>query len=144
MTPDSVQLMPRCLQRLATARSFHFSTRVLETSHPVIIPKVSEEPLFLDRIYNRRGPVRGEVSFICVPIICEYEVLGTLSVDQEFNPDNSIVERVAFFEQNIIIDALKQNRGNMTAAAQSLATTPRILRYKIQQYGIDFRQYAPK
>jgi len=77
---------------LAYVRGEGIVGHVLETSHPVIIPKVSEEPLFLDRIYNRRGLVRGEVSFICVPIICEYEVLGTLSVDQEFNPDNSVLE----------------------------------------------------
>ncbi len=61
--------------------------QVLETGRPVAIPKVSEEPMFLDRIYNRRQRGRGDISFLCVPIICEYEVLGTLSVDKKYDPE---------------------------------------------------------
>ena len=60
---------------------------VVETGQPVAIPKVSEEPNFLGRIYNRRKLVDGEISFICVPIVCENEVLGTLSVDRKFEED---------------------------------------------------------
>jgi cytochrome c-type biogenesis protein CcmH/NrfG len=33
-TPDSVQLIPRCLQRSETATSFHLSTRVLAIHKP--------------------------------------------------------------------------------------------------------------
>ncbi|MDR0871090.1 MAG: sigma 54-interacting transcriptional regulator [Planctomycetaceae bacterium] len=65
---------------------------VVETGLPVAVPKVSEEPKFLDRIYNRRQIVQGEISFICVPIIYESEVLGTLSIDREYNPDAASLE----------------------------------------------------
>ncbi|MDR1923820.1 MAG: sigma 54-interacting transcriptional regulator [Planctomycetaceae bacterium] len=61
--------------------------QVVETGLPVTILKVSEEPNFLDRIYNRRQKNTGEISFICVPIVCESEVLGTLSVDRVYDGD---------------------------------------------------------
>jgi Nif-specific regulatory protein len=61
--------------------------QVVETGQPVTVLKVSEEPNFLDRIYNRRQKNTGEISFICVPIVCETEVLGTLSVDRSYDGD---------------------------------------------------------
>ncbi len=65
---------------------------VVETGQPVAIPKVSEEPNFLDRIYNRRERIAEEISFICVPIVCENEVLGTLSVDRKYDSDLSTLD----------------------------------------------------
>ena len=41
----------------------------------------------------------------------------------------------------MILDALKNTRGNITAAAQILKTTVRKFSYKAQKYGIDFRNY---
>jgi Nif-specific regulatory protein len=41
--------------------------RVIETGEAVAIPKISEEPLFLNRTASRRIKGMGEVSFICVP-----------------------------------------------------------------------------
>ena len=64
--------------------------RVLETGKPIAIPKVSEEPQFLDRIYNRRQRVKEETSFFCVPIRCEKEVLGVLSVDRPYDENEPL------------------------------------------------------
>ncbi|MDR3182789.1 MAG: sigma 54-interacting transcriptional regulator [Planctomycetaceae bacterium] len=63
--------------------------QVIETGRSIAIPKISEEPMFLDRIYNRRKKISEEISFICVPIVCENEVLGTLSVDKKYEGDNA-------------------------------------------------------
>ncbi len=49
---------------------------------------------------------------------------------------------VQAYERDLICDALKSNRGNMTAAARALGSTPRIIGYKVQQYGIDPKKYA--
>ncbi|MDR1267982.1 MAG: hypothetical protein LBK82_00520 [Planctomycetaceae bacterium] len=54
----------------------------------------------------------------------------------------TLEERVAVFEQDIIMDALKRSQGNMAAAAVDLGTTSRILRYKVRQYHIDPKQFA--
>jgi len=41
--------------------------RVIQTGQGIIVPKVSEEPLFLNRFERRHLPTE-EISFICVPI----------------------------------------------------------------------------
>jgi Nif-specific regulatory protein len=45
------------------------------------------------------------------------------------------------YEREIIIDALKRQRGNATAAARLLRTTPRIVNYRIRHLGIDARSF---
>ncbi len=53
----------------------------------------------------------------------------------------SLAERVAVFERDIIVDALKRGNGNITAAATDLGTTPRILGYKAKQLGLDYHRF---
>jgi len=55
--------------------------RVIKTGGPIAIPKISEEPLFLDRT-SREG--KQEMSFLCVPIKKDNQVIGALSVDKPF------------------------------------------------------------
>jgi len=46
-------------------------------------------------------------------------------------------------ERTLILDALKETRGNQSQSAKLLGTTKRIMQYKIQKLGIDpmkFRQ----
>jgi Nif-specific regulatory protein len=56
----------------------------------------------------------------------------------------SLKERINLFERDLIIDALKRCNGNLTSAARDLKTTPRILRYKVKELGIDFKRYCKK
>jgi Nif-specific regulatory protein len=58
--------------------------RVAETGEPAVIPKVSQEPAFLDRLHKRKKFADSEISFICVPIAIGQEVMGTLSADKVF------------------------------------------------------------
>ncbi|MDR0522123.1 MAG: sigma 54-interacting transcriptional regulator [Planctomycetaceae bacterium] len=78
--------------RLTYRRGEGIVGQVIETGRPIAIPKISEEPMFLDRIYNRRKKVKEEISFICVPIVCEKEVLGTLSVDKKYENDSDALD----------------------------------------------------
>lgn len=57
--------------------------QVALSGKPIVIPRTSESPLFLDK--TQRGK-RVETSFICVPIKAEKEVAGTLSADRTFDP----------------------------------------------------------
>lgn len=59
--------------------------RVIETGKAVSIPKISEEPLFLDRTGGRRKQKGRDQSFICVPIKKGKQVIGALSVDRPFD-----------------------------------------------------------
>lgn len=58
--------------------------KVMQTGKPMIVPKVSEEPLFLNR-FERWNVTREEISFICVPISIGRQVIGTISVDKFFD-----------------------------------------------------------
>jgi len=56
----------------------------------------------------------------------------------------ALADRVALFERDIIVDALKRTGGNVSAAARELETTQRILGYRIKQLQIDYRKYRTK
>ncbi len=64
--------------------------RVIETGKPVSIPKISEEPLFLDRTGSRRKEKDRAQSFICVPVKKGKQVIGALSVDRPFDETYSL------------------------------------------------------
>lgn len=55
--------------------------KVLETGKPELIPIMSEDPRFQNRVYLRKNAEENPASFICVPIILGKETVGTLSVD---------------------------------------------------------------
>ena len=56
----------------------------------------------------------------------------------------SFDERVAVFEKDVLVDALKRTDGNVSAAARLLVTTPRVIRYKLKQLKVDFRAFRPR
>ncbi len=66
--------------------------RVVETGEPMVVPRVSQEPMFLNRTRSR-GKAKDELSFICVPIKINHQTIGALSVDrryQELNLDRDV------------------------------------------------------
>ncbi|MGQ8337055.1 sigma-54 interaction domain-containing protein [Sunxiuqinia sp. A32] len=60
--------------------------RVVELSRPVVIEKISKSSLFLNRTRQELTKDGEELSFVCVPIIEEGKVTGTLSLIRVFNP----------------------------------------------------------
>jgi Nif-specific regulatory protein len=56
--------------------------RVIETGKAVTIPKISEDPTFLDRTASRKAAKDRDLSFICVPIKKGKQVVGALSADR--------------------------------------------------------------
>jgi Nif-specific regulatory protein len=53
---------------------------------------------------------------------------------------NNFDNMVASYEKEIIVEALKDTRGNQSEAARILGTTKRIIQYKVQKYDIDYRR----
>ena len=68
--------------------------KVVETGKPIIVPRVSQEPLFLDKTGARRDSSDSDVSFVCVPIKIGNEVVGTLSTDSAYSDEVSLEEEV--------------------------------------------------
>ena len=67
----------------------------------------------------------------------------TLQSSETVSTDGPMSLAVAIenFERELIIDALKKNKGNQTKAASYLDTSLRIINYKIHNYKIDPKQY---
>ncbi|MBW1729916.1 MAG: sigma 54-interacting transcriptional regulator [Deltaproteobacteria bacterium] len=68
--------------------------KVTESGRPMVVPKIDEEPLFLDRTGARRRIDKSKISFICVPIKDGNRVVGTLSADRVFQGPEPLEEDV--------------------------------------------------
>ena len=78
-------LSPSTIERVKYKLGEGITGRVIQSGKPVTIPKISEEPDFLDRTASRKKK-KGleELSFICVPIKKGKQVIGALSVDRVY------------------------------------------------------------
>ena len=56
--------------------------KVVSTGRPVAVPSLNAEPMFLDRTGARRNLSMAALSFLCVPITSDSQVIGALSVDR--------------------------------------------------------------
>jgi len=59
--------------------------RVVESGKPVVVPQISQEPMFLHRTGRRQEGPRSEISFMSVPIPGERITVGALNLDFPFN-----------------------------------------------------------
>ncbi len=64
--------------------------QVIQTGRAIAIPKISEEPLFLNRTASRKNRNFQELSFICTPIKNANNIIGALSIDKLFNESYSL------------------------------------------------------
>ncbi len=76
-------------------------------------------------------------------VIHSYHLPPTLQTGTESGtlPSISLEEAVEKVEREMLIDALKNTRGNITRAAELLRTSVRKFSYKTDQYAIDYRHY---
>ena len=63
--------------------------KVVLSGEPMIIPRTSESPIFLNRTRQGKSP---DTAFICVPIKEQQEVVGALSVYRPFAPEDQLQE----------------------------------------------------
>ncbi len=57
--------------------------QVVKTGEAMLVPKISEEPLFLNRT-GARNMDKEEISFVCVPIMLDGKPVGAISADRLF------------------------------------------------------------
>ena len=68
--------------------------KVLQSGEPAVVPRISEEPEFLNRTGARKKLRKKDISFICVPIMLGKEVIGGLSCDRPYAKTVSLEEDV--------------------------------------------------
>jgi len=78
--------------------------RVFKTGEPIIVPNIGKEPLFLNRTGARLQ--KDNISFLCVPLKIEEEILGVLSVDRIFSSEIDLKEDIRVL--NIIATLIAQ------------------------------------
>ncbi len=62
---------------------------VVKTGKSRVVPRIDEEPQFLDRTGSRNRIKTEHLCFVCVPVKADNEVIGTLSADRPvFTRDN--------------------------------------------------------
>jgi Nif-specific regulatory protein len=85
--------------------------RVMQTGKAMIVPKVSQEPLFLNR-FERWNVTKQDLSFICVPISIGNDVIGTISVDRPYDETVPLDEemRVLSIVASMIANDLRTRR----------------------------------
>ena len=86
--------------------------QVVQSGKPIVVPRVSKEPEFLNRMPRRADIPRHELSFICVPIAVQRTTAGTLAIDLKFKPERDYESSVKFFGivSSMIAQALNVQR----------------------------------
>ena len=116
------------------------------------VKKISKDALELLMEYHWPGNVRELENIIerCVafcngdtilpedlPLKIQSLQMDDTSLEREFSDNHkSLSDTIEDFEKKMIINALKRTRGNKTKAAELLKITRKMLRYKVEKYGI--------
>ena len=86
--------------------------RVVQSGRPIVVPRVSREPMFLNRAAERPELPQQELSYLCVPIISNRKAVGAIGVDLKFKPDRDFDRYVKFLGvvASMVAQALKVQR----------------------------------
>ena len=104
--------------------------KVVASGQPAVVPRISEEPLFLNRTGARSGLQKKDISFICVPIKLENEAIGALSADRLF------AEGVDFTEDARLLSII----GSMIAQAVKLRQSAMEERQRLVEENIQLQE----
>jgi Nif-specific regulatory protein len=149
MTPSMVTLLDTSAEELAIAVAhgltsegkrarYHIGEgitgRVAQSGKPIIVPRVSQEPMFLNRAGQRKNLQRHEQSFICVPVIINRKPIGALGVDMPFEEGRAYDRELQFLQvvTSLIAQAINVNRLAATER-QHLREENTYLREELQQ-----------
>ena len=119
LSPDSSEIKIEVAHNISLEKSRRVSYqmgegitgKVIQTGKAIIVPKVSQEPLFLNR-FNRGEVDKEEISFICVPISIGRKIIGTISVDRVYEQTKSLDEdkRVLSIVASMIANDVKSRQ----------------------------------
>ena len=68
--------------------------KAIQNNSPIIVPRIAEEPRFLDRTQSRSDEEKKELAFLCVPISVNGTVAGAIAVDLRITSDENFEEDV--------------------------------------------------
>jgi len=129
-------LSSRALERARYQPGEGITGRVLKGGKAVVVPKVSQEPLYLDRtgLLREQRRRKGELSYFCVPLFVDGRVAGALSLAAPYLPDRDYdgETRILQIAAAMVGMALKVAR-LVAADRQRLAEENRQLREELRE-----------
>ena len=84
--------------------------RVAQTGKAIVVPQISREPMFFDRLGARKKALKEqELSFICVPVLINRKPVGVLWVDLRYKADRDYERATRFLSiiATMIAQAIK-------------------------------------
>ncbi len=89
--------------------------KVVQGGQLKIIPRIADDPDFLNKTGARKGQKQKEISFICVPIKIGNETIGAFSVDRPIGAEQELEEdaRVLSVVSSLIAQAVKVRQNIM-------------------------------
>jgi Nif-specific regulatory protein len=106
---------------------------VVQTGAPIVIPDIRNEPRFLNRTGANRNIFTHRISFICIPIIINNNVIGAISVDIINNSGRDVAEEFHMLTTiSIMISQAVNSRMEILAREKRLSLENDELRRKIE------------
>jgi Nif-specific regulatory protein len=84
--------------------------RVVQSGKPIVVPQISLEPMFLDRLgVRKKNSKNDELSFICVPVMITLKPVGVLGVDLRYKEERDYDKLTKFLSiiASMIAQAIK-------------------------------------
>jgi Nif-specific regulatory protein len=110
--------------------------RVVSSGRQVVVPKVSEEPLFLDRtgMFRAERRRKAESSFLCVPVFIDAHPVGALGIGVRYEPTRDFERdgKVLQVAASMVGQAVKVAR-LASADRERLMDENRLLRSELRQ-----------
>ncbi len=105
---------------------------VVRTGEPMVVPSISREPMFLNRMGADYGNESEDAAFLCVPIKIDGEALGTISIVKRCGPDQSFSRDLGVLTMmSIMIAHAVNSRRDMRRRESELAQENRMLRIEL-------------
>ncbi|HOP28281.1 MAG TPA: sigma 54-interacting transcriptional regulator [Spirochaetota bacterium] len=106
---------------------------VVQTGTPIVIPDIRNEPRFLNRTGANRNIFTHRISFICIPIIIDNNVIGAISVDIINNSGRDVAEEFHMLTTiSIMISQAVNSRMEILAREKRLKLENEELRRKVE------------
>jgi Nif-specific regulatory protein len=143
MDPDTgaLGIEASCGLPKAAASGVHYrpgegiTGRVFQSGKAIVVPKVGEEPLFLDRTRVRRRRRAGqELSFLCLPLFLDGRPSGTLSLVVPYLPDRDFPRDTKLLQIAASMVGLAMKVAQLVAAdRQRLLEENQLLRHELRE-----------
>jgi len=105
---------------------------VISSGKPLVVPSIDSEPLFLNKTGAKLRNTGQNMAFMCVPIILENRVIGTISIDKYKRADQSFLEELRTLSAvSVMIAHAVNTRREMVQQETRLEEENRLLKIKL-------------